>query len=82
MKYGIRLISKHTGDSVAVLGYQFDTKEEAKEYFENEVCTSDNRMENVYIHDGYVWKNKDEGFVPRRVNENRRRDNQICNRSE
>ena len=63
MKYGIRLVSKYTGDSVAVLGTQYETIEDAEKYFDDNICTDCNRMENVYIHDGYVWKNKEEGFV-------------------
>ena len=63
MKYGIKLISKYTGDLVAILGSQYDTSEEAYAEFEMNCCARCNRMELVYVREGMQWKNRQEGFV-------------------
>jgi len=63
VKYGIRLYSKHCGDSI-VLGSEFSTMDELKEYAEKNVCSRCNRYEIEYIHEGYVWIDKKRGFMP------------------
>jgi hypothetical protein len=62
MKYGVRIESKHTGES-CVLGSQFDSREKAKEYAEREVCQRCNRWEYVYIpHEDAIWVDRKTGF--------------------
>lgn len=65
MKYGIRLISKFTGSNVMVLGIQCNSPQEAREFFEKECCTKCNRMELVYIHNGYEYIDSRIGFSPK-----------------
>lgn len=65
MKYGIRLISKFTGSNVMVLGTQYDSQQEAREFFEKNCCPRFNRMELVYINDGDKYINGYIGFAPR-----------------
>ncbi len=55
-----------TGDSVAILGTKYDSQEEAREYFENNCCTRCNRMELVFIPDGWSWVDRHRGFIPRK----------------
>jgi len=62
MEYGIRIYSKHTGES-CVLGSKFDSEEKAKEYAEKEVCQRCNRWEYVYIpHEDAIWVDRKTGF--------------------
>ena len=65
MKYGIMLISKYRRCDNVVLGIQCNPPQEAREFFEKECCTKCNRMELVYIHDGYEYIDSRIGFSPK-----------------
>jgi len=65
MKYGIRLRSKYSGDSIT-LGCQYDTYEEAEKASKTDerICFKCNSVVIILIpHDKAVWLNKEEGFT-------------------
>jgi len=64
MKYAIVLYSKHTGDGV-VLGSKYETRKQAQEYADKDICLRCNRIEIIQVSNDAVWINRIEGFVER-----------------
>jgi hypothetical protein len=62
MRFGIRLISKYTGERIT-LGTQYDSEEEVIKAAEVVVCRRCNTWEIVYIPEESEWVNKEIGFV-------------------
>lgn len=72
MKYGITIYSRYTGEH-KILGSKFDTRKQAEEFTEKEICSRCNRIEIISVDEDSKWMDSQNGFLPieeiKRLNE-------------
>jgi len=62
VQYAIVLRSKYTGEETH-LGSSYNTREEAQEYADENVCTRCNYIDIRMIRDEWMWADRHRGFM-------------------